>query len=103
MRIIGIDPGTAITGLGIIEHQNENISLIHYDTINLDSKNSLPDKLKRIYDECLSCILKFNPDELAIETALKQCGDKLIQFGGHFHAAGLEIELEKINDFRKNI
>lgn len=69
MRIIGIDPGTAITGLGIIEHQNENISLIHYDTINLNSKDSLPNKLKRIYDECLTCILKFNPDELAIETA----------------------------------
>jgi single-stranded-DNA-specific exonuclease len=36
-----------------------------------------------------------------IYEALKQCEDKLIQFGGHFHAAGLEIELENIDEFRK--
>lgn len=36
-----------------------------------------------------------------IYEALKQCGDQLIQFGGHFHAAGLEIELDKIEEFKK--
>ena len=37
-----------------------------------------------------------------IYEALKQCQDKLIQFGGHFHAAGLEIEIDKIEDFKKS-
>lgn len=37
-----------------------------------------------------------------IYEALKQCEDKLIQFGGHFHAAGLEIELDNIEEFRKS-
>lgn len=36
-----------------------------------------------------------------IYEALKQCGDQLIQFGGHFHAAGLEIELSKLDSFKK--
>ncbi len=36
-----------------------------------------------------------------IYDALKQCEDKLIQFGGHFHAAGLEIELKNIIEFKK--
>lgn len=36
-----------------------------------------------------------------IYEALKKCEDKLIQFGGHYHAAGLEIELDKIDEFRK--
>lgn len=35
-----------------------------------------------------------------IYEALKKCEDKLIQFGGHNHAAGLEISLENIDDFR---
>jgi single-stranded-DNA-specific exonuclease len=35
--------------------------------------------------------------------ALKNCEDLLIQFGGHFHAAGLEIELDKISEFKKRI
>jgi len=33
--------------------------------------------------------------------ALKSCEDKLIQFGGHCHAAGLEIRLDKIDEFRE--
>jgi len=36
-----------------------------------------------------------------IYEALKQCRDQLIQFGGHFHAAGLEIELNKIEEFKR--
>jgi single-stranded-DNA-specific exonuclease len=35
-----------------------------------------------------------------IYEALKKCSDQLIQFGGHFHAAGLEIELDKIEEFK---
>jgi Holliday junction resolvasome RuvABC endonuclease subunit len=53
MRIIGIDPGTTVTGIGIVEHRNERINLIHYTTIDLNSKESLPVRLKKIYDECL--------------------------------------------------
>lgn len=37
-----------------------------------------------------------------IYEALKECQDHLIQFGGHFHAAGLEIEIDKIEDFKES-
>jgi len=37
-----------------------------------------------------------------IYEALKQCEDKLIQFGGHFHAAGLEVELSNLEEFKKS-
>ena len=37
-----------------------------------------------------------------IYEALKQCQNQLIQFGGHFHAAGLEIELDKIDEFKES-
>ncbi|MCE1165919.1 MAG: single-stranded-DNA-specific exonuclease RecJ [Bacteroidetes bacterium] len=33
--------------------------------------------------------------------ALKNCEDLLVQYGGHAHAAGLEIEVDKIDEFRK--
>lgn len=69
MRIIGIDPGTAVTGIGIIEYDKKDFCLIHFDTINLNPKNSIPERLKIIYDNCLSCIRKYKPDEFAIETA----------------------------------
>lgn len=36
-----------------------------------------------------------------IYEALKKCSDHLIQFGGHFHAAGLEVHLDKLEHFKK--
>lgn len=69
MRILGIDPGTSVTGIGIVEQKKEKILLIHYDVISLNSKDPLPVRLKKIYDECLFCISKYKPDEFAIETA----------------------------------
>lgn len=69
MRIIGIDPGTSVTGIGIVETNNGKVCTIYYDCVNLNSKETLPDRLKKIYDECLDCIKKFKPDEFAIETA----------------------------------
>lgn len=73
MRIIGIDPGTLITGIGIIEclptSKDKDITLIHYGSINLKPSEPLPNRLKKIYDNCLECIGKYKPDEFAIETA----------------------------------
>lgn len=69
MRIIGIDPGTAVTGIGIIEYNSNEFRLVHFDTIILNQKKSIPERLKIIYDNCLSCIEKYKPDEFAIETA----------------------------------
>jgi crossover junction endodeoxyribonuclease RuvC len=69
MKIIGIDPGTVITGIGIIESDGINIGLINYNTINLNSKSPLPERLKIIYDTVLEKIELYKPDEFAIETA----------------------------------
>lgn len=73
MRIIGIDPGTLITGIGIIEcltgRNGKDVTLIHYGSINLKPAEPLPNRLKKIYDNCLQCIDEFKPDEFAIETA----------------------------------
>ncbi len=40
-------------------------------------------------------------NDFNIYEALKQCDDILIQFGGHFYAAGLELKIENIEKFRK--
>ncbi|HMS66084.1 MAG TPA: crossover junction endodeoxyribonuclease RuvC [Ignavibacteria bacterium] len=69
MRIIGIDPGTTITGIGIVDCMNSQTELIYHTSVNLNKKDSLPERLKIIYDRCLECIVKYKPDEFAIETA----------------------------------
>ncbi len=97
MRILGIDPGTSVTGIGIVEQKKEKIFLIHYDVISLNSKDPLPVRLKKIYDECLFCISKYKPDEFAIETAFYgkniQSTLKLGQARGVAIIAGLNSDL----------
>lgn len=69
MIIIGVDPGTIITGFGIIKNNNNQLTRIAAGIIKLPSTKSLPDKLKIIYDELDKLIKKYSPDEFAIETA----------------------------------
>jgi len=68
LRIIGIDPGSLTTGIGIIEIKNNNAVLVEYDAISMSSKHPLTQRLKKIYDTCLKKIKKYKPDEFAIET-----------------------------------
>ena len=69
MIILGIDPGSLITGIGIINCSAGKTKLLELDAVVLNSKDPLTKRLKVIYDVCLDKIGKFKPDELAIETA----------------------------------
>lgn len=69
MRVIGIDPGSVITGTGIIEISGGKIYLVEYDTLKMSSKEPMKNRLKKVYDFCIKKISLFHPDEFAIETA----------------------------------
>ena len=65
--ILGVDPGSMITGYGLIRsNEHENV-LLKCGTIKTDSKSSLPEKLKVIFEGVSRIIAKECPDELAIE------------------------------------
>ncbi len=69
MKIIGIDPGSVVTGVGVIETKNGLFKVLNYDAIIMSSKTPMPNRLKSIYDFCLKKIKLYKPDQLAIETA----------------------------------
>lgn len=69
MIILGIDPGTNITGYGIIKYQNNRFIKIASGTVKLSSSNPIPLRLRIIYDSLDKLIKTHNPDEFAIETA----------------------------------
>ncbi len=69
MTIIGVDPGTLITGYGIIEAGPHGLRLLACDAIRNDSHAPLASRLKIIYDRLGVMIDKHRPDELALETA----------------------------------
>ena len=67
MKIIGIDPGLACTGFGIIEVINNNLNLIDYGTVKTDSKESLNIRLNTIYDDLKYIIKKYKPKVMSVE------------------------------------
>jgi crossover junction endodeoxyribonuclease RuvC len=69
MIILGVDPGTLITGYAVIDSSSGKPKVLDYDVIKNPSINSLPLRLKLIYNTLVKVINKFKPDEFAIETA----------------------------------
>lgn len=67
--ILGIDPGTNITGYGIISSEGRDLELLTYGVIQL-GKSGLdhPEKLKKIYDRISGIIQEFRPGEMALES-----------------------------------
>lgn len=67
MLILGIDPGTATTGFGIIKKEGQKFSLIEYGCILTPAKTDLHERLDTIFDELTEIISKFVPDHIAVE------------------------------------
>ena len=67
MRILGIDPGFAIVGWGIIDSERGNIRPVAYGAITTPAHTSLESRLLTIQRDLESLIEKYKPDEMAIE------------------------------------
>jgi crossover junction endodeoxyribonuclease RuvC len=67
MIIIGIDPGYAITGFGVLEYEGNHFKLIESGSIQTKAGIPLPTRIAKIYDDMNSLIEKYKPDAIAIE------------------------------------
>ncbi len=67
MRILGVDPGTATTGIGVIDEISGNVKAVDHGCIITPSDWSLDKRLKSIYDSINDIITQYNPEVLAIE------------------------------------
>jgi crossover junction endodeoxyribonuclease RuvC len=65
-RILGIDPGSQITGYGIIDIDGNHSVHIAHGEIRVAGKG-LPEKLRNIFEGITEVLEKYNPDETAIE------------------------------------
>ena len=67
MKILGIDPGVAIVGYGIIEDKKRKLELLECGCITTQAGRPHPERLQKIGDELSKIIEKSKPDILAIE------------------------------------
>ena len=67
MRILGIDPGTRFTGLGVVDKVGNTLKYIVSDTIVTDRERNLEEKLIRIHQGLGAVLTAYQPHAVAIE------------------------------------
>ena len=68
MSILGLDPGLATMGYGIIEKQkNDNVTAVDYGVVLTPKNESLPVRLAMLEEGINKILLKYKPEEIAVE------------------------------------
>lgn len=67
MRILGIDPGFAITGYSVIDYVGNKFKLITAGAIETKAGLSFPVRLNKIYDDLNNIIQEYKPEAMAVE------------------------------------
>lgn len=67
MRILGLDPGTATTGYGIIDVVEGEPSVVAYGVIRTDPQQKMAQRLQTIYDALCALLDEYSPDAAAVE------------------------------------
>ncbi len=67
MRILGIDPGSRITGYGVIDKQGNRLTHVDNGAIITRSDQPLPLRLKVIHDGLCQIIARYQPEAVAVE------------------------------------
>ena len=67
MLILGIDPGYAIVGYGVIDYKNNHFTVIDYGAILTDAKTPFNERLEIIFDRLSTIIEEYKPEALSLE------------------------------------
>ncbi len=88
MKVLGIDPGSRITGLGIVESTGGNLTPLFFESVNL-GKGALPERLGKIYRAVESVIEVHQPDIVAVEQVFVATNSKAALTLGHARGSAI--------------
>lgn len=78
MRILGIDPGYAIVGCGVLDYENNHFGVVEYCAITTPSEMSFNRRLEVIYDEMTALIQRTKPEAVSIEKLFFNSNQKTV-------------------------
>lgn len=67
MRIIGIDPGYAIVGFGVLDYIGNDFHVVKFGAITTQAHTPFDLRIKTIYDDMCEILDEYKPDEMGIE------------------------------------
>lgn len=89
MRILGVDPGSVVTGYGILDQDRGDLRLVTHGTVRCAKSGALPERLLAIWSELNAVIAQYRPAVVAVESPFVGRNAKsLIQLA---HARGVVL------------
>lgn len=67
MRVLGIDPGLATMGWGVVEENRTKLSFVACGVITTPAHISFPERLTSVYNQVEEILLTYQPDEIVFE------------------------------------
>ncbi len=67
MRIMGVDPGIAITGYGIVDYTKDRFQVLDFGAIVTESKYALSIRLQQLFNQLRTILLTHEPEQFALE------------------------------------
>lgn len=67
MIVLGIDPGYAIVGCGVVEYKNNHFTMLDYGAVTTPAGMPFNIRLERIYDGVSELMEKYKPEAMSIE------------------------------------
>lgn len=78
MIILGIDPGYAIVGYGVLEYKNNHFRTLDYGAITTEAGLNFNRRLEIIYDDLTDIIEKYKPDAMSAEKVFYNSNAKTV-------------------------
>ena len=67
MIVLGVDPGTAVTGYGVVARREGRVSLVECGVIRTSPRRALPQRIREIYDGVARIVERHGPDAVSVE------------------------------------
>lgn len=80
---MGIDPGSRVTGYGVISAQGNRMECVAYGAITARANGSFPDRLKKIHSELQLLLERYSPAALAVESVFYATNARSALILGH--------------------
>lgn len=78
MRILGIDPGFAIVGYGVLDYVGGSFGVVGFGAITTPAHTDFTQRLKSIYDDMTEIIETYKPDEMGVEKLFYNTNQKTV-------------------------
>ncbi len=86
-RVLGIDPGSRVTGYGVLDGQEGEVRFVEAGTIRLDESREMSERLASLYQDLSRIITEARPSEVAVERVfVSRNADSALKLG---HARGV--------------